>query len=151
MNNRDFVEENNSSRREMAELIGRLGERSFSIEVGSGWTVSTVLCHLAFWDQRVLYVLRKWKSDGFEPSRLSPLSVDSLNQAVNSIALAVPCPEAARLALASATAVDSQVAETGDELASQILSAGFERFLRRSLHRREHLQKIEKALAAQSV
>jgi Mycothiol maleylpyruvate isomerase N-terminal domain len=150
MNNRDFVEENNASRLELNDLISRLDERSFNIEVGPGWTVSTVLCHLAFWDQRVLFVLKKWKSAGFEPSRLTPLSVDSINQAAAAIARAVPGPAAARLAIESAAAVDSQVAETGDELASQMLSAGFERFLRRYLHRREHLQKIEKALAAQS-
>jgi hypothetical protein len=151
MSHRDYVEENNASRLELAALIERLDERSFNREVGSGWTVSTVLCHLAFWDQRVLFVLRKWQSAGFEPSRLTPLSVDSLNQAARAIAQAVPGPAAARLALASAAAVDSQVAETGDELASQILSAGYERFLRRSLHRREHLQKIEKVLAGRSI
>jgi hypothetical protein len=123
----------------------------FNLRVGSGWTVSAVLCHLAFWDQRVLFVLRKWQSAGFEPSRLTPLSVDSLNHAATAIAQAVPGPAAARLALDSASAVDSQVAETSDELVKQILSEGFERFLRRSLHRREHLQKIEEALAGKSV
>jgi Mycothiol maleylpyruvate isomerase N-terminal domain len=150
MNNREFVEENNASRLELGELIGRLGERSYEIEVGPGWTVSTVLCHLAFWDQRVLFVLKKWKTAGFEPSRLTPLSVDSINQAAATLAQAVPGQAAARLAIESAAAVDSQVAETSDELAGQMLSAGFERFLRRSLHRREHLQKIECALAAQT-
>jgi hypothetical protein len=150
MIHRNFVEENKASRLELNELIGRLEERSFNIGVGPGWTLSTVLCHLAFWDQRVLFVLKKWKSAGFEPSRLTPLSVDSINQAAATIAQAVPGLAAARLALESAAAVDLQVAETGDELVGQMLSAGFERFLRRSLHRREHLQKIEKALAGQS-
>jgi hypothetical protein len=151
MNNREFVEENNTSRLELGELIGRLDERSYDIEAGSGWSVSTVLCHLAFWDQRVLFVLRKWKSAGFEPSRLAPLSVDSINQAAATLAQAVPGHAAARLAIESAAAVDSQVAETSDELASQMISAGFERFLRRSLHRREHIQKIEKALAEKTL
>lgn len=147
----DFVEENNTSRLELEQLIGRLDEGSFSLQVGSGWTVSTALCHLAFWDQRVLFVLKRWQTAGFELSRLNPLSVDSINQAATVIAQAVPGPAAARLALASAAAVDSQVATTNDELAGRILSEGFERFLRRSVHRREHLQKIEKALAGKSV
>lgn len=150
MSNRDLVEENDTSRRELGELVGRLDEASFDLEVGAGWTVATVLCHLAFWDQRVLFVLRKWQSAGFEPSRLTPLSVDSLNHAAKEIARRVPGPAAAGLALESAAAVDSQVAEIGDELTGRILSAGYERFLRRSLHRREHLQKIQKALAGPS-
>jgi hypothetical protein len=118
---RDFVEENNTSRLELEQLIGRLDENSFNLQAGSGWTVSTALCHLAFWDQRVLFVLKKWQTAGFE------------------------------LSLSSAAAVDSQVAMTSDELAARTLSEGFERFLRRSLHRREHLQKIEKVLAGKSV
>jgi hypothetical protein len=55
-----------------------------------------------------------------------------------------------RLALESAVAVDAQVAETSGGLAGRMLCGGFEGFLRRSLHRREHLQKIEKVLAARS-
>jgi DinB superfamily len=151
MNDRNFVEENNTSRLELQELIRRLDEQSFNCQVGPNWTVSAVLCHLAFWDQRVLFVLRKWKSSGFEPSRLTPLSVESINQAATAIARIAPGPAAARLAIESAAAVDSQVAEISDELARQIRSAGFERFLMRFLHRREHLQKIEKALAGQAI
>jgi hypothetical protein len=148
---RDFVEENNTSRLELEQLIGRLDEESFNLQVGSGWTLSAALCHLAFWDQRVLFVLKKWQTVGFELSRLSPLCVDSINQAATVIAQAVPGPAAAGLALSSAAAVDSQVAMTSDELAARILSEGFDRFLKRSLHRREHLQKIEKVLAGKSL
>lgn len=151
MNIREITEENNASRRELGEWVGRLDETSFNVEVMPGWTVSTALCHLAFWDQRALFLLRKWKTGGFEASGLTPLNVDSLNHAATTISRAVPGPAAARLTLASAAAVDSQVEEIGDGLVSQILSAGYERFLRRSLHRREHLQKIEKALAGHSL
>lgn len=147
MSNRDFVEENRAARLELGELIGRLDASSFDCAVGTGWTVSTLLCHLAFWDRRAVFLLRKWQSGEFEPSVLSSLSIDSINQAVKTMSHAVPGPEAARLALESAAAVDSQVMQTSDELVNKILSAGFERFLRRSLHRREHLQKIKEALA----
>ena len=117
MNSLDFAEDNNASRLELGKLIERLDEPSFDIEVAPGWTVSSVLCHLAFWDQRVLYLLKKWKSGGFEISRLTPPNVDSLNPAATTIARTVPGPEAARLALASAALVDSAVAETGEKLA----------------------------------
>lgn len=150
MSMRNFMEENQASREELAELIGRLDERSFKCAVGRGWTVSTLLCHLAFWDQRVLFLLREWQRSGLDVCRLNSLAVHSINEAAKAISQAVPGPVAARLALDSAAAVDSQLAQISEALAGQIASAGFERFLNRSLHRREHLQKIEEALAGQS-
>ena len=149
MRDHGFVEENEGARQELREVIARLDERSFKCVVGSGWTVSTLLCHLAFWDQRVLFLLRKWQSGPFETSQLSSQSVDSINEAVKAISQAVPGPAAAKLALDSAAAVDSLLTGISDELAGQIVSSGFERFLRRALHRREHLQKIKEALDRQ--
>ena len=65
---------------------------------------------------------------------------------MNAISQAVPGTAAAKLALDTASAVDSLLASISDELISQLVSAGFERYLKRSLHRREHLQKIKAAL-----
>jgi len=55
MINRSFIQENEAARVELSELIARLDERSFNSATGSGWTIATTLCHLAFWDQRVLF------------------------------------------------------------------------------------------------
>jgi hypothetical protein len=147
MADKTFVEENQAARQELAELIARLDERSFQCAAGSGWTVSTLLCHLAFWDRMALAMLTKWGSGGGEPPRLSAQSIDSINEAVKAISGAVPGPAAARLALDSAAAVDRQVEGIGDELRGRIVSAGFERSLMRSLHRREHLRRIREALS----
>jgi hypothetical protein len=147
MVDRSFVDENDAARLELSEFIARLDERSFRFQVGSGWTISTCLCHLAFWDHRVLFLLSEWERTGqLETSRLSSQSVNSINQAVNAVSQAVPGAAAAKLALDSALAVDSLLASISDELISQLVSAGFERYLKRSLHRREHLQKIKAAL-----
>jgi hypothetical protein len=147
MVDRSFVEENDAARVELSEFIASLDERSFKCPVGSGWTISTCLCHLAFWDHRVLFLLNEWGRTGqLETSRLSSQSVNSINQAVNAISQAVPAAAAAKLALDSALVVDAQLASISDELISQLVSAGFERYLKRSLHRREHLQKIKEAL-----
>jgi len=130
----------------LAEVIARLDERSFQFAVGSGWNVSALLCHLAFWDQRVLFLLREWERGKVETFRLSSQSIDSINEAVKAISQAVPSSAAAKLALDSAAAVDSLLEGIGDELCGQIISAGFERYLKRSLHRREHLRKINEGL-----
>jgi Mycothiol maleylpyruvate isomerase N-terminal domain len=147
MVDRSFADENNAARVELSELIAGLDERSFKCPVGSGWTISTCLCHLAFWDHRVLFLLDEWARTGqLETSRLSSQSVNSINQAVNAISQAVPGAAAAKQALDAALAVDSLLAAISDESISQLVSAGFERYLKRSLHRREHLQKIKEAL-----
>jgi hypothetical protein len=147
MADRSFVRENEASRVELSELIGRLDERSFRNQVGAGWTICTALCHLAFWDQRVLFLLREWERSGpTDSSRLGSQSTNSINHAVNAISRAVLGPAAAELALSSALAVDSYVAALGDDLVDQLVSAGFERYLKRYLHRREHMQRILKAL-----
>jgi hypothetical protein len=143
--------ENDAARAELHELVNRLDVASSSYPVGSSWTIAASLCHLAFWDQRVLFLLKQWQRSGrVETPRLDSQSIDSINQAVNMIALQVPGPAAMRLALDSAAAVDAFVAEIGEGLAEGIKATGLERYLRRSLHRREHLQKIRGVLDAQA-
>jgi hypothetical protein len=150
MTDSNFVLENEAARAELSELIARLDERAFAAGTGSGWTIASSLCHLAFWDQRALFLLKAWQSSGrIENLLLSSQSVDSINQAVNTIAKAVPGPAAGELALESASAVDTHLMGISDEFAGRLVSAGLERYLRRSLHRREHLQKIRQALARQ--
>lgn len=147
---RGYIDDNDASRLELNELVSRLDGQAFDFKVGAGWTVSTVLCHLAFWDRRILSLIRQWESDHFEPYRLSAQSIDSINNAVREISRAVPGSASARLALESAAAVDSKVAALNDELIDQIVAGGFERVLKRSLHRREHLRKLTEALEQSS-
>ena len=146
MADRSFVEENEASRRELGEIIGKVRQRDFHLEGSSGCSISMLLCHLAFWDQRILFLLGEWQSGRFETSRLSPLAIDSINHAVKVISTEVPPSAAARLALDSAAAIDSRVAGIADDLIEKIVSAGFEWVLKRSLHRRAHLSQIQKAL-----
>ena len=147
MRDRSFIAENEAARLDLSKFIARLDEHSFKCQVGSDWTISTSLCHLAFWDQRVLFLLMEWGRSGqIETSRLSSQSVDSINQAVKVISQLVPGPAAAHLALNSASAIDSHLSAISDEWIDRLVSAGFERYLRRSLHRREHLQRMREAL-----
>jgi hypothetical protein len=151
MRNRGFVAENEAARLELSQLISQLDEHSFKAAIGAGWTITTSLCHLAFWDQRVLFLLRQWESSGkIEASRLSSQSVDSINQAVNAISQAVPGPAACQLALDCASAVDSHLKDISDEFVDELVSIGFERYIRRSLHRREHIQKIREVVQGQT-
>lgn len=141
------IRENAATRDALVELVSALSEANYGCPIGPHWTLGTTLCHLAFWDQRALSMLKSWAKGGtIEVRKLDSASVDSINQAVNLIALEVPAVAAGRLAVESAAAVDAFVAQISDELAEQIRAAGFERYLQRSQHRQEHLEKIRHAL-----
>jgi len=144
--NRDFIRENEASRVELSEVVACLDEKAFGYPVGNGWTISNLLCHLAFWDQRALFLLREWQAGRFEASRLSAQAINSINEAARVVSRHVPGSAAGRLAVESAASVDAELEEINDELSEQIASNGFERYLNRSLHRREHLQKIQEAV-----
>ena len=151
MANTDLCLDNDAACAELTEIAARLDAASAAYSVGSTWTVATSFCHLAFWDLRALFELKRWQESGsIEAVRLDPQSVASINEAVNMIALQVPAPAAIALAVESAAAVDAFIVTMNEELAERITAAGFQRYLRRSLHRREHLRSIRRALAAQT-
>ena len=110
----------------------------------NGWTVADVFVHLAFWDFRQLALLKRWEETGVGPS---PMDVRCVNEAVSAISAAVPPRAAARLALTAAEAVDARIERLPADLAAVIEQGGHIRVLRRALHRDEHLDQIEKALA----
>jgi hypothetical protein len=99
-----------------------------------------------FWDQRTLFLLREWQAGRFEASRLSAQAINSINEATRVISRIVQGSAAGRLALETAVSVDAELEKISDELIEQMASSGFERLLNRSLHRHEHLRKIEEAL-----
>lgn len=149
MANTDLCLDNDAARAELTEFAARLDAASAAYSVGSTWTVATSFCHLAFWDRRALFELKRWQESGsIEATPLDPQSVASINEALNLIALQVPAPAAIALAVESAAAVDSFIVTIDEEFAERIAAAGFERYLRRSLHRREHLAGIRRALDA---
>jgi hypothetical protein len=142
----DIVQDNQRSRDELRMLTASLADADLARGLGNGWTVSTIFCHLAFWDRVVLRCIAGWQRNGFAPVRLNPSTVDSINDAAREISQAVPGREAARMALESAEAIDALVERLSPALVDQIDAAGFARTLRRSVHRRQHLRRINDAL-----
>ena len=108
-----------------------------------GWTVAVSLAHLAFWDQRALVLMRKWKSTGIVPS---PVDVDVTNDSLLPLLLALPPRAAANLAVTSAEAIDRELEEASAELISAIENSGEQFRLYRSQHRNLHLDQIEEFL-----
>ena len=141
--NNPYVKENTSEREHLAALANRLTEDELSRPLQAGWTVSGVLAHLAFWDQRALTLLDKWEKEGIGPS---PIDTDVVNEATRLHCNAVPPRAAAQLAIACATAIDDKIARLDPAMLSDVETNGKTVRLDRAHHRRAHLEQIEPAL-----
>ncbi len=137
----EFVVANRHQRERLHALMTRITEEELMRPMGDHWTVAVALAHLAFWDERSLFLLRKWRREGaFTPS---PVDIDVTNDALLALWRAIPPRAAANLAVAAAEAVDREIDELPPDLTNTILKQGEPFRLDRSIHRKHHLDQIE--------
>jgi hypothetical protein len=105
--------------------------------------VAVALAHLVFWDERRLVLVRKWKREGVKPS---PMDDNVINDALVPILLAIPPRKAAGLAVRAAEALDRELEEAPPELVAAMEATGDRHALNRAIHRKMHLDEIEKLL-----
>ena len=141
---RSFIAENAKERERLRSLVERLTDEELSLPMGNDWTIAVALAHLSFWDQRSLFLIRKWKVSGVEPS---PIDIDITNDSLLSLWLAIPPRNAANLAISSAKAIDSELEEASSGLITEIMRLGDKFRLYRSIHRKLHLDEIEATLS----
>lgn len=139
-----YSEQNADSRRRLKNLISRLTETDLALSTEYGWTVSGLLAHLAFWDQRMSVILKRWQENGFDPSPIDPAAV---NDAMHEICHALEPRTAANLAMIAAEKLDKEFDALTDDFVKQIEdhieSSGTQFRMNRSLHRNDHLKDIE--------
>jgi hypothetical protein len=140
---RSFVGENAKERERLRSLVGQLTDEELSLSMENGWTIAVAFAHLAFWDQRALTLIRKWKSDGVAPS---PIDIDVTNDSMLPLWLAIPPRAAAELAVSSTEAIDRELEASSSELISAIENLGESSRLYRATHRKLHLDEIEALL-----
>jgi hypothetical protein len=142
-----FVQANDTSRRRLEALVRGLSERDLALSTDYGWTVAALLAHLAFWDQRMVVILQRWKETGFDPS---PIDSAAVNDSLKVICHALEPRAAVELCLACAEAADAELAALTPDLVKQIeahIQATSTPFrMDRSLHRSGHLDDIERLL-----
>jgi hypothetical protein len=139
-----YLIRNDTERERLKALVARLSDDELSLPLGYGWTASVALAHLAFWDRRGLSTLEEWERTGVQ---WTPSDADAINDGMLAEWSNLAPQEAAQQAVEAAEAIDRKVAALSPPLVEAILSAGRLRSLDRSLHRREHLDEIEKMLA----
>jgi len=142
----EIVKANAGENDHLRKLVGRLSDDDLRASLPAGWTVSAVLAHLAFWDQRAITLIEKWKNEGIGPS---PIDLDVVNEATRKVCLAIEPRLAAELAVSTADEVDQVIAGLSPEMAEAISTRGTTVKLNRADHRRAHLGEIEKILQDQ--
>ena len=140
---RSFIDENAKERARLCSLVERLSDEQLCTSMGNGWTIAVALAHLAFWDQRSLILMQKWKLTGVAPS---PIDIDVINDSLLPLWSALPPRAAAKLAVSSAEAIDREIEEAPPELIFEIEKLGEKFRLYRSEHRKLHLDEIQNLL-----
>jgi hypothetical protein len=142
-----YAQQNTESRQRLKSLTGGLSDSDLVRSTDYGWTVAALLAHLAFWDQRVLVILKRWKEEGFDPS---PIDAMAVNDSLRVICHALDPRTAIELCLSSAEAVDAELETLTLDFVKQIeehAAATETQFrMNRSLHRDGHLDDIEALL-----
>lgn len=138
-----YAADNTAQRERLIALVNRLSDSDMSRTVEHGWTVATVLVHLAFWDRHRWMVLNQWRKDG----QLPALAPDPVNDVVAILSAAIPPRAAARLAVEAAETLDRELEQLTPEQVTALEAAGMNRLLNRSLHRKDHLDQIEQVFS----
>ena len=144
----ELTAENEAQRERLAALVGDLGDADLERSLGGGWTVAMSLAHLAFWDRRATLLLDHWERGQSPPADEPAWYSDLLNETLLAQWRALPPRETARLALEAAAGVDRKIETLDAAVAAAISERGESWRLQRSTHRREHIEQIERALAA---
>jgi hypothetical protein len=130
-------------RQRLEALVGRLSDAELMTPLPDGWTVASVLAHLAFWDQRAAVLMERWQDSSPGPSEAD---VEAVNNASKPQWLALQPRVAATLAVEAARAADAAMDAASPRLIEQIIAAGPPIAISRAEHRREHLEEIEAVL-----
>jgi hypothetical protein len=137
---RPFIVENARERERLVRLLNRITDEELRLPMWEGWTIAAGLAHLAFWDQRALVLMKKWKLSGVASS---PIDDDVTNDSILPLCSAIFPRVAARLAVTAAEAIDRELESAGEDLISDVWQLGEKFRLYRSEHRKLHLDQIE--------
>jgi hypothetical protein len=142
-----YTLENRDSSRRLETLVGRLSDEDLARTTDYGWTVAGLLAHLAFWDQRMSVILKRWQEDGLDES---PIDSGAVNDALREICHALDPRTAARLAVTAARKIDGELdglsAARVTEIEAHASATSTQFRMNRSLHRESHLRDIEALL-----
>ena len=141
-----YVEENKRSRERMRSLIATLTDEDLAHPVNDEWTAAASLAHVAFWDARVAFLIRKLRSGvAFTDDDVEPDDVSWINDSARPLLHAIDPRRAAEVTLEIAEETDQLVADTpAEKMYPADPNSQINAF--RSQHRDEHVDEIEAAV-----
>ena len=143
---RGYVKANDTERARLEAFVARCSDADLAQPLPAGWTVAAVLAHLAFWDERVKLLFDRWRTTGVPPAPEVATDVDWINDAAKPMFLALAPRRAAELAVEVARATDRLVEALPDEMVARNAAAAAPLNLVRAVHRRDHLDEIERVV-----
>lgn len=139
-----YMAENKRERERLHNLVSNITEAELTLKLyPEGWTIAVGLAHLAFWDQRRLLLVRKWKQQGITPSAIDE---NTINDVLLPFFLEIPPKKAAGLSVSVADELDRELEELAPDLVTAMQNTGDRHALNRATHRKMHLDDIEKLL-----
>lgn len=142
-----YSEQNAKSRSRLETFLRGLSDNDLARSTDYGWTVAALLAHLAFWDQRMIMILRRWQQEGLDAS---PIDSEVVNNSLRVICHSLEPRAAIELCLSSAQSVDAELdtltADFVKKLEEHAAVTETQFRLNRSLHRDAHLNDIEALL-----
>jgi uncharacterized damage-inducible protein DinB len=148
---RSYLDRNETSRAQLSDAIAGLSASDLARPTeDGGWTVGQVLGHVAFWDR---FLEARWRAAilagaATQPDVLPHDLADLLNAALPASwgSLASQSDRLVAETLAAAEAIDALIAGLPAEAPVLDVLADRPALLDRSIHRKEHLEQIERAL-----
>jgi uncharacterized damage-inducible protein DinB len=143
---RSYVTENDAERARLKAFVTRLTDDEMARSMGHGWTVGVGLMHLAFWDRLWLAKFEEWERTGVV--KIPPVRdfVHGINDGMLPWWRTIAPAQVKHEVIVAAEAADSKAESLPETLVEAILSVR-PRTLIRAIHRRHHLDQIERALA----
>lgn len=149
MTDRTFERDNDESRERLVRLVEALTPGQLTIDLGEGWTVASALGHMGFWDRWQATRWTEMLAGVWTAETESILAAEDLaNEALHPYWAGVSDPNVVGLAVAAATQLDDLIACAPDQIVDQLEGTSIASLLHRHSHRNDHLDQIERVLAA---
>jgi hypothetical protein len=140
---------NDESRERLARLAGTLTPAQLRVDLGEGWTVASALAHMGFWDRWQAERWTEMLSGTWSVSVESVLAAEHhANEALHPYWSGIDAREIPALAVEAAARLDALIASAPDATVQALEGTPVTDLSHRHRHRDQHMDHIERSLAA---
>jgi Mycothiol maleylpyruvate isomerase N-terminal domain len=143
---RSYVTENAAERARLKACVARLSDDEMARPISPTWTVGVALAHLAFVDRLWLAKFEEWERAGVVEMPPGGLFINGINDAMLPWWRTMAPVQVKHDVIAAAEAADSKAESLPGTLVEAILAVRPHTLIR-AVHRRAHLDTIERTLA----